>query len=73
MLRYQVLVAVMSLSLVGAVGSALADGPSAGYSGEKVAQISFVDRALNLIQLSMGWSCAHQTRVCWRISRLATG
>ncbi len=54
MLRYQVLVAVMSLSLVGAVGPALADGPGAGYGGEKVAQISFVDRALSLVQLSDG-------------------
>ena len=54
MLRYQVLVAVMSLSLVGAVGHAMADGPDGGYGGAKVAQISFIDRALNLIQLSDG-------------------
>ena len=46
MRRFQVLMAVMSLGLVVSVGHALADGPGAGYSGEKVAKISFIDRAL---------------------------
>ena len=54
MLRYQVLVAVMSMSLVVFLGHAMADGPSAGHGGIKVAQVSFIDRALNLIQLSDG-------------------
>jgi hypothetical protein len=52
--RFQVLLAIVSLGLVVSVGHALADGPSAGFSGEKVAQVSFIDRALNLIQLSDG-------------------
>jgi len=52
--RFHVLMAVMSLSLVVPVGHALADGPSGGYGGAKVAQVSFIDRALNLIQLSDG-------------------
>jgi hypothetical protein len=52
--RFHVLMAVMSLSLVVSAGHALADGPSAGSGGEKVAQVSFIDRALNLIQLSDG-------------------
>jgi hypothetical protein len=54
MLRYQVLVAVMSLTLVVSMGHAMADGPSGGYGGVKVARVSFIDRALNLIQLSDG-------------------
>src|SRR5947209_17817938 len=52
--RIHVLMAVMSLSLVVSVSHAMADGPSAAHSGMKVAQVSFVDRALNLIQLSDG-------------------
>ena len=54
MRRFQVLMAVISFPLVVSVGHALADGPSNGYGGEKVAQISFINRALNLIQLSDG-------------------
>ena len=54
MRRFQVLMAVISLGLVVSVGHAMADGPGAGYGGMKVAQISFIDRALNLIQLSDG-------------------
>ena len=54
MLRLQVLSAVIWLALVAPVGYALADGPGAGYSGEKVAQVSFIDRKLNLIHLSDG-------------------
>lgn len=54
MVRLQVLLAVILLALVVPVGYALADGPSAGYGGEKVAQISFIDRKLNLIHLSDG-------------------
>ncbi len=54
MRRFQILLAVVSLGLVVSVGHALADGPGAGFSGVKVAQVSFVDRALNLVQLSDG-------------------
>jgi hypothetical protein len=54
MYRFQVLLAIVSLGLVVSVGHALADGPGAGFSGVKVAQVSFIDRALNLIQLSDG-------------------
>ena len=54
MRRFQVLMVVISLGLVVSVGHAMADGPGAGYGGMKVAQISFIDRALNLIQLSDG-------------------
>ena len=54
MLRLQVLSAVILLALVVPVGYALAGGPSAGYAGEKVAQVSFIDRKLNLIHLSDG-------------------
>lgn len=54
MRRFQVLLAVISLGLVVSIGHALADGPGAGFSGMKVAQVSFIDRALNLIQLSDG-------------------
>jgi hypothetical protein len=54
MRRFQVLMAVISLGLVVSAGHAMADGPGAGYGGMKVAQIRFIDRALNLIQLSDG-------------------
>lgn len=54
MVRLQVLLAVVLIALVVPVGYALADGPGAGYGGEKVAQVSFIDRKLNLIHLSDG-------------------
>ena len=54
MRRFQVLMAVISFALVVSVGHALADGPGNGYGGEKIARISFIDRSLNLIQLSDG-------------------
>lgn len=54
MRRFQVLLALVVLGLVASVGSALADGPSAGSSGIKVAQVSFVDPKLNILQLSDG-------------------
>jgi hypothetical protein len=54
MRRFQVLMVIVSLVLIAPVGHALADGPGAGYSGVKIAQISFIDRALNVIQLSDG-------------------
>ena len=54
MLRLQVMSVVILLALVAPVGYALADGPSAGFGGEKVAQVSFIDRKLNLIHLSDG-------------------
>jgi hypothetical protein len=54
MRRFPVLGAIMLLGLVASVGLALADGPGAGYSGEKIAQVRFIDRALSLIQLSDG-------------------
>ena len=54
MRRFQILMLAVSLTLIAPVGHALADGPGAGYSGVKIAQVSFIDRALNLIQLSDG-------------------
>jgi transcription elongation GreA/GreB family factor len=54
MRRLQILIAVMSLGLIVSAGSALAFGPGAGNSGSRVAQITFIDRALSLIQLSDG-------------------
>jgi hypothetical protein len=54
MRRVQVFLAVVSLGLVASVGHALADGPSAGSAGVKVAQVSFLDPKLNIIQLSDG-------------------
>src|SRR4029450_14123418 len=54
MRRFQILMLAVSLTLIAPVGHALADGPGAGFSGVKVAQVSFIDRALNLIQLSDG-------------------
>ena len=54
MLRLQVLSAVILLALIIPVGYALADGPGAGFGGEKVAQVSFIDRKLSLIHLSDG-------------------
>ena len=54
MRRFQILMLAVSLTLIAPVGHALADGPGAGYSGVKIAQVSFIDRALNVIQLSDG-------------------
>jgi hypothetical protein len=54
MRRFQILMLAVSLTLIAPVGHALADGPGAGYSGVKIAQVSFIDRGLNLIQLSDG-------------------
>lgn len=54
MRRARVLVAVIALGLAVSVGHALADGPSAGFSGIKVAQIKFLDPRLNIVQLSDG-------------------
>ena len=54
MRRFQTLMLAVSLTLTAPVGHALADGPGAGYSGVKIAQVSYIDRALNLIQLSDG-------------------
>jgi len=54
MRRYQILVAVLSLALLVPVGHVLARGPGAGYSGQKVAQISFIDPRLAVVQLSDG-------------------
>ena len=54
MLRLQVLSAVVFLALIAPAGYALADGPSAGYGGEKVAQVRFIDLKLGRIQLSDG-------------------
>jgi hypothetical protein len=45
MRRFPVLVALLSLGLVGPVGLALADGPGAGYSGEKIAKVRFISVA----------------------------
>ena len=54
MRRFPILLAVMSLALIVSASYALADGPGAGYSGLKVGQITFIDRAQNLIQLTDG-------------------
>jgi hypothetical protein len=54
MRKARVLMAVIALGLAVSVGHALADGPGAGYSGAKVAQIKFLDPKLNLVQLSDG-------------------
>jgi len=54
MRRYQILVVVLLLALLAPVGHVLARGPGAGYSGQKVAQISFIDPRLSVIQLSDG-------------------
>jgi hypothetical protein len=58
MRRFQALLTVMSLvvslGLVVLVGHALADGPSAGSSGIKIAQVHFVDPKLGILQLSDG-------------------
>ncbi|HZO37818.1 MAG TPA: hypothetical protein VFE97_01245 [Methylomirabilota bacterium] len=54
MRKARVLMAVIALGLAVSVGHALADGPSAGFSGAKVAQIKFLDPQLNLVQLSDG-------------------
>lgn len=52
--RFQVLLAVVLLGLVVSAAPALADGPSAGSSGIKVAPVSFIDPELNILQLSDG-------------------
>jgi hypothetical protein len=54
MRRFQVLMVIVSLALIVPVGHVLAFGPGAGYSGVKIAQISFIDRSLSLMQLSDG-------------------
>jgi len=54
MRKARVLMAVIALGLAVSVGHALADGPGAGFSGAKVAQIKFLDPKLNLVQLSDG-------------------
>src|SRR5262245_14220526 len=54
MFRLQVLSVVILLVLVVPVGYALADGPGAGYGGEKMAQVSFIDRKASLIHLADG-------------------
>ena len=54
MRRFQVLMVIVSLALIVPVGHVLAKGPGAGYSGVKIAQISFIDRSLSLVQLSDG-------------------
>ena len=54
MRKARVLMAIIALGLAVSVSQALADGPSAGFSGVKVAQIKFLDPKLNLVQLSDG-------------------
>jgi hypothetical protein len=54
MRRFHILMLAVSLTLIAPVGHALADGPGAGYSGVKIAQVGFIDRGLNVIQLSDG-------------------
>jgi len=45
---------VIALGLVVSAGYAWADGPGAGYGGEKIARVKFIDRALRRIQISDG-------------------
>ena len=54
MRRFQVLLTVMAFGLFVPASHALADGPSAGSSGIKIAQVHFVDPQLKIIQLSDG-------------------
>jgi hypothetical protein len=54
MRRFQVLLTVMAFGLLVSAGHALADGPGAGSSGVKVAQVHFVDPQLKILQLSDG-------------------
>jgi len=54
MRRYQVLAVILSVTLLTTVGHALAFGPGAAHSGQKVAQITFIDPRLSVIQLSDG-------------------
>lgn len=54
MRRSKILVALLSLALLAPVGHALAFGPGGAYSGQKVAQITFIDPRLSVIQLSDG-------------------
>src|SRR5262245_41881263 len=54
MRKARVLMAVISLGLAVSVAHARADGPSAGFSGIKIAQIRFLDPARNVVQLSDG-------------------
>jgi len=54
MRRLQVLLTVMAFGLLVSASHALADGPGAGSSGIKVAQVHFVDPQLRIIQLSDG-------------------
>ena len=54
MRKARVLMAIIALGLAVSVGHALADGPSAGFSGAKVGQIRFLDPARGIVQLSDG-------------------
>jgi hypothetical protein len=54
MRRFQVLLTVMAFGLLVSASHALADGPSAGSSGIKIAQVHFVDPQLKIVQLSDG-------------------
>ena len=54
MRRFQVLLTVMAFGLLVTASHALADGPSAGSSGIKIAQVHFIDPQLRIIQLSDG-------------------
>jgi hypothetical protein len=52
--RQRMLTLGIALGLTLVTGAAWADGPSAGYGGEEIGSIRFLDRALNLIILSSG-------------------
>ena len=52
--RQRMLTLGITLGLALVAGAAWADGPSAGYAGEDIGTIRFLDRALNLVVLSDG-------------------
>ena len=53
MKKYQLALATMAL-VVASVGPVLADGPGAEYGAQTMGTVKFIDRKLNLIQLTSG-------------------
>ena len=53
MKKYQVALAAMAL-VAASVGPVLADGPGGEYGAEKMGTVRFIDRRLNLVQLTSG-------------------
>jgi hypothetical protein len=52
--RLRILLALLPLGVAVSVGNAAADGPGSDYSGVKEGTVSFIDRAMNLLQLNDG-------------------